>query len=294
MKLFRLAGITFRFHWVFLVLVFVLLYYGYLSETLIIFSLVAAHEVVHLLVARMQGLEVGEVELFPFGGVAKIEDALELDPHVESVVSLAGPLFNFVLAAAGILLYANISAWRQNEVLLFFIRSNLTLGLFNLLPALPLDGGRILRAKLCGTLGFQKATELCIRLSQLLALLIFALGLYLFYLGHFHVTLLATAIFLYFAAEKERSASMYAFIRGLTRKKQILLAEGVMPLTTLLALPETPLKEILRRFTMKKYHHILIVTQSGRIVGEVTEDELVGTVLQKGIYAKAEAALSKK
>ena len=58
MKLFRLAGITFRFHWVFLVLVFVLLYYGYLSETLIIFSLGAAHEVVHLLVARMQCLEV--------------------------------------------------------------------------------------------------------------------------------------------------------------------------------------------------------------------------------------------
>ena len=126
----------------------------------------------------MQGLEVGEVELFPLAVSQKLKMP-ELDPHVESVVSLAGPLFNFVLAAAGILLYANISAWRQNEVLLFFIRSNLTLGLFNLLPALPLDGGRILRAKLCGTLGFQKATELCIRLSQLLALLIFALGLYL-------------------------------------------------------------------------------------------------------------------
>jgi len=294
LKLLRLAGITFRFHWVFILLVFVLLYYGYVSETIIIFGLVLAHEVVHLLVARMQGLEVGEVELFPFGGVAKIEDALELDPQVEGVVSLAGPLFNFALAAAGIIIYANVSSWRQNEILLFFIRSNLTLGLFNLLPALPLDGGRILRAKLCGTLGFQKATELCVRLSQILAVLIFVLALYLFYLGHFHMTLLGTAIFLYFAAEKERSAAMYAFIRGLSRKKKILFEEGVMPLITLLTLPETPLKEILRRFTMKKYHHVLIVDKSGRILGEVTEDELVSTVLEKGIYAEAKKVLRKK
>ncbi|HHX73471.1 MAG TPA: peptidase M50 [Firmicutes bacterium] len=292
MKLFRLGGITFRFHWVFLLLLFVLAFYGYLTETVMLFSLVLGHELVHLLVARAQGLEVGDVELFPFGGVARIEDVLELDPHIESVVSLAGPLFNFALVAVSLLLYANVPVWRESEVLLFFIRCNLSLGFFNLLPALPLDGGRILRARLSGVLGFQQATELAIRLSQLLALLLFLLALYLFYLGNLHITLVAAAFFLYYASEKERTAAMYAFLRSLSRKKQLLHKQGVMPLVTLLALQDAPLKEILRRFAMKKYHRVLVVTKDGRILGEAMENEIVDTVIAKGIFASVETALS--
>ncbi|MCR3923443.1 MAG: site-2 protease family protein, partial [Firmicutes bacterium] len=291
MKLFRLGGITFRFHWVFILLLFFLAFYGYLGETLILFGLVLAHEIVHLLVARAHGLEVGDVELFPFGGVANIEDVLELDPQVESTVSLAGPLFNFALVAVALLVYANVPAWQTNEMLLFFIRGNLTLGFFNLLPALPLDGGRILRARLCAVLGFQQATELAIRISQLLALLLFALALYLFYLGDLHITLFAAAFFLYYASEKERTVAMYAFIRGLGRKKKILYDQGVMPLTTLMALKDAPLKDILRRFAMKKFHRVLIVTKDGHVLGEVMEDDVVDTIMEKGIYASVETAL---
>ncbi|HZK24255.1 MAG TPA: site-2 protease family protein [Oscillospiraceae bacterium] len=294
MKLFRLGGITFSFHWVFILLLFLLALFGYLGETLILFGLVLAHELVHMFTARAQGLEVSEVELFPFGGVAKIEDVLELDPQVESVVSLAGPLFNFALVALALLLYANVPEWQQNELLLFFIRSNLTLGFFNLLPALPLDGGRILRARLCGILGFQQATELAIRISQLLALLLFALTLYLFYLGDFHVTLLAAATFLYFASEKEKTAAMYAFIRGLGRKKRVLYEQGVMPLVSLLSLRDTLMKDILRRFAMKKFHRVLVVTREGQVLGEVMEDEVVETIVREGLYTTIESALRHK
>ena len=125
MKLFRLGGIVFRFNWVFLLLLFVLAFYGYLGETVILFLLVFAHETVHLLAARSRGLEIGAVELFPFGGVATIEDALELDPETESIVSLAGPLFIF-LAAAGLLVYAKVPAWQEVNFAIF-IRSNLAL-----------------------------------------------------------------------------------------------------------------------------------------------------------------------
>ncbi len=291
MKLFRLGGIVFRFNWVFLLLLFVLAFYGYLGETVILFLLVFAHETVHLLVARSRGLEIGAVELFPFGGVATIEDALELDPETESIVSLAGPLFNFFLAAAGLLVYAKVPAWQESEFLQFFIRSNLALAFFNLLPALPLDGGRILRARLNSIMGFQTATETAIRISRLLALLLFALGLYLLFTGHFHLTLLAAACFLFYAAEKERTASLYAFIRGLSRKKLILYKQGVMPLVTLVALQEATLKDILRRFAMKKYHRIVVVDRNGQVLGEFMENEVVGAVLRSGIYARAEILL---
>ena len=229
MKLFRLGGINFRFHWFFLLLLFICAFYGYLLETLILFGLVLLHELVHLKVAKAQGLEVGDVELLPFGGVARIEDVLELDPQVESTVSIAGPLFNFFLVAAALIIYHKVPSWRENETFLFFIRSNLTLALFNLLPALPLDGGRILRARLCTVFGFQQATEIAIKISKFFAFLLLLLALYFYYLDKLNITLFATAIFLYFAAEKEKTVAMYAFIRALGRKKKILYEQGVMP-----------------------------------------------------------------
>lgn len=294
MKLFRAGGITFRFHWVFIVLLFFLAFYGYLLETVILFGLVLSHELVHMLTARAHGLDVGEVELFPFGGVARIEDVLELDPQVENNVSLAGPLFNFFLVALSMVAYANIPAWQQHETFLFFIRCNLVLGFFNLLPALPLDGGRILRARLSAVLGFQQATELAVRISRLISLLLFACGGYLFYLGHFHVTLFAAAFFLYYAAEKERTVAMYTFIRGLSRKKKVFYEQGVMPLTTLMALEDAPVKEVLRRFAMKKYHRVVVVTREGKVVGEAMEGDVVDIVLDKGIFAPVKSVLRKR
>lgn len=286
MRIARFSGIAVKFHWVFILLLFVMAFYGYLAETLLLFGLVLAHEIVHILVARACGLEVGEVELFPFGGVARIEDVLELDPQVEYNVALAGPLFNFFLVAIALLIYANLPTWRQNESFLFFIRCNLVLGFFNLLPALPLDGGRILRARLSGILGFRQATELAIHISRLAALVMALIAAYLAFTGHFHVTLFAAAFFLYFAAARERTLAMYAFVRSLARKKQVFFAEGVISLVTLMALEDTLLKDVLRLFAIKKYHRILVVQRDGKLLGEVMEHDVVDALMQKGINVK--------
>lgn len=294
LKLFKLADITFRFHWLFVLLLFALAFYGYLEETLILFGLVLMHEVAHMLTARACGLEVGSVELFPFGGVASVEDVLELDPQVETNVALAGPLLNFALVAAAMLLYANIPAWRDNESFHFFIRCNLVLGFFNLLPALPLDGGRVLRASLAAGLGFQQATEAAIRLSQIIAVILFSLGIYLFFIGHFHISLFFAAFFLYYSAEKERTAAIYAFIRSLSRKKKLFYQQGVLPLTTLLVLDQAPLKEVLRRFVIKKFHRVVIVTKEDRVLGEMMENDVMDAIVSHGLYAPISKALTRK
>jgi stage IV sporulation protein FB len=259
-----------------------------------LFALVLAHELVHLLAARAHGLGTGEVMLFPFGGVATVAEALELDPKAEHYVALAGPLFNFVLAALSLVIYANMPAWRDEEIFLFFIRCNLVLGAFNLLPALPLDGGRILRARLSATLGFRRATELAIRLSQLQAVLLAALGLYLYWHGQMHTSLFAAAFFLYYAASHERTAAFYVFIRSLTSKKQAFLKEGVMPLVTLMAAADAPLKDVLRQFAMKKYHRVVVVDKDGHVLGEVLEHDLVEVMLRSGGSVTVRSALPQK
>ncbi len=294
MKYTGTGGIRIRLHWFFLLMLFVLGFMGYLWETLILFVLVLAHELVHLLAARAHGLGTGEVMLFPFGGVATVEEALELDPRAEQQVALAGPLFNFLLAGISLVVYSNVPAWRDEEIFLFFIRCNLVLGAFNLLPALPLDGGRILRAMLSATLGFRRATELAIRLSQLQAGLLAALGLYLYWRGQLHTTLFAAAFFLFYAASHERTAAIYVFIRSLTRKKQVFLREGVMPVVTLMASADAPLKDVLRQFAMKKYHRVVVLDKDGQVLGEVLEHDLVEVMLRRGGRAAVRTALPQK
>lgn len=291
MKL-QIGGIAVRFHWFFLLLAFGLAFQGYLAETVMLFGLVFCHEVVHALVARSCGLEVGAVEIFPFGGVASIEDVLEMDPDIETRVALAGPLFNFFLAALALVVYANFPHWQANEFFHFFIRCNLVLGLFNLLPALPLDGGRILRAKITPLMGFQKATDAAIAISRLVALLIAMAGLYLFYLGHFHLTLFAASFFLFYAAAKEKTAAVYSLVRSLSLKRRVFMKNGAIHLVTLMALEDMLLKEILRLFALKKYHRVIVVSKNGHVLGEVMESDIVDTIMKKGIYADLRSVLA--
>lgn len=289
----KLGGIKLKFHWLFLLIIFILAVYGYMQEIVLLFGLVLAHEFVHLLVARLHGLEVGSIELFPFGGVASIEDVLEMDPYVERNVALAGPLFNFFLVLLAIVVYANFPAMRQQELFLFFIRSNLVLGFFNLLPALPLDGGRILRARLATFLGFRQATELAVRISQAISLVLFLVGLVFFYYGYFHITIFAASLFLYFASSKERTIAVYTVLRGLGKKKKIFHEQGVLPLVTLMTLEDTELKEVLRRFATKKYHRILVVNKAGEVQGEAMENEVLDKIMSKGLHAPARSILRK-
>ena len=101
----------------------------------------------------------------------------------------------------------------------FFVQANLTLAAFNLMPALPLDGGRILRACLTPRLGFRAATEQAALLGQILAGLLFAIGLAGLYYSYFNLSLPLIAVFLFVAATKEKQQAVYTFIRALGAKR---------------------------------------------------------------------------
>lgn len=262
---------------------------GFLREALILFTIVSLHEGAHALVARGLGLQVMEIELFPFGGVARLEEALELDPQAEKHVALAGPLFNFVLAGGALALYMN-QVW-VSEGLLFFVRLNLILGFFNLLPALPLDGGRILRAGLAPSLGFQKATAFSLKLSRALALALLLAGGLLLFLDYRDISLIFAGLFLLYAVHKENKNFMFQFVRYLVRKREDMEEKGALPAAYIVAVEDASLKEILHLFSPRKYHLILVLDRSMRVLGEVSETEIIEKVLQEGIYLRIKKLL---
>lgn len=149
---------------------------------LLFFASVLFHELAHAIVARRRGIRVEQVTLFIFGGAAKLEQEAP-DPRTEALIALAGPLTNLVLVPIFFVPWllgheATSELVRAAAALSFWLAiSNLILGLFNLVPGFPMDGGRLLRALLWARSGdFVRATQAAARVGRTFAVLLVGLG----------------------------------------------------------------------------------------------------------------------
>ena len=211
----RIAGIDIRIHATFLLLLawFGMVYYfdggiggmmvG-LSFIVLLFVCVVLHEFGHALAARGYGIRTPDITLLPIGGVARLERMPE-KPWQEFVVALAGPAVNVVIAFA---LYVVIGRGfhlgdivavdlGEGDLLAKLLAINVILVVFNLLPAFPMDGGRILRALLATRMKHAKATRIAASIGQIVAVLFGVLGLF----GN--PMLLFIAVFVFFGAQQE-------------------------------------------------------------------------------------------
>lgn len=167
-----------------------------------VFASVLLHELGHALVARRYGIHTRRIILSPIGGIAQLE-GMPRRPREELAVALAGPAVNFVLAAA---LWLVTPVFAGSWLLATFLGSitvaNLGLGLFNLVPAFPMDGGRALRALLAERMGTHRATEIAAKIGKGVALVMGVVGVVW---GPFMLTLVAA--FVWLAANAEQQAS---------------------------------------------------------------------------------------
>jgi stage IV sporulation protein FB len=181
-----------------------------------IFLCVVLHEFGHILTARQFGIVSPEVTLLPIGGVADME-SMPQKPYQELLIAFAGPAVNIVIAIA---LFAISGVFNLGDaahisdpsinILERLAATNVFLAVFNLVPAFPMDGGRVLRAALAMWLGQGKATRIAAQIGQLFAFLLGFLGLF----GH--PMLIFIAIFVYMAASSEaQMTTMAEAARGL-------------------------------------------------------------------------------
>ena len=281
MPLGSLWGIRIRLNPLFLLFAACWFLGGTPLELLMICLSLVAHELAHGLAGRALGLKVKEIELYPFGGVFRIEEQLELEPRTERCLAWSGPAVNLALAGAAIVLTSRV--FPHSAALLYLIRVNLALACFNLLPGLPLDGGRILRSYLAPLFGFRRATEQAALLGQGLALLLFCAGLAGLLRGNLSISLILAGVILFFAATREKKQAVYAFLRSLGVKERELRQRGGLRGEMLVVLEETRLLDVFRLFSPQRYHFIRIVDRGYRISGEITDTSLIRAAMQKGL-----------
>ncbi len=197
----RLFGIPLRARVSFLLmLTAVLLFWGGLSGiflVLLAFGSVILHEFGHALTARKLGVGVSSIELHFFGGVANLTSQPK-SANDEAVIAAAGPAVSFVLAALGYTLHAATGL----GVFALLGAVNLVIAVFNLLPALPMDGGRIFRALLSKRYGFVRATEFSVKISRVVAIAFGVVGL-----AFMQLQLLLLAFVLWAMASAEQAAA---------------------------------------------------------------------------------------
>ncbi|MGO9115367.1 MAG: site-2 protease family protein [Thermoguttaceae bacterium] len=218
-KLGRLCGIDLRLHWSFLIVpawvAFTSLAAGATLASAInvvffilaIFACVLLHEMGHALAARRFGIATRDITLLPIGGLARLE-GMTRSPRQELAIALAGPAVNVAIAGVlwlGLLLHGGMTlpsslAPVAGSFLARLLIVNLSLATFNLLPAFPMDGGRVLRAVLASFISYERATQIAASVGQGLAVCLAVIGLF----GN--VNLLLVALFVFLAARSEADA----------------------------------------------------------------------------------------
>ncbi|WP_312334744.1 M50 family metallopeptidase [Anaerospora hongkongensis] len=268
----------------FLVLLGLFALAGMLGKVLIVFGAIICHELAHAGTAHLLGFKVREIELLPFGGVARIDRLNEAAPVQDMLIAAAGPLCSLVLAAITHLMMTKF-AYRHEEWF-FFLQVNIMLACFNLLPALPLDGGRIFRAWLCRVLDYGRATQIVVTVSKGISLGLLGYSLADFGLsGTVNVTFIAAGIFLFASARAETQIAGFRTMRVLAHKKELLTAKGIMSTAHFTAVSSMPIKEVMKHFHPEQYYIVIVVDESLAVQGQVTETELWEVLTKKGISA---------
>ena len=260
-----------------------------LGFMVLLFACVLAHEFGHIFMARRFGVTTPTVTLLPIGGVAQLERIPE-KPSEEFLVAIAGPLVNVVIAAALVILFgASLDprhlAGMDNAAVNTLDRLavvNVFLVVFNLIPAFPMDGGRVLRALLATRLGYTRATEIAASIGQVVA---FGLG----FLGLFgNPLLIFIAIFVYLAASSE--AQLVA-IRAMSR--DVPVASAMMTQIARLR-PEAQIDEAVDTLLRTSQSEFPVVDADGRLVGVLSRADLIRALKERGPQARIGDAMTRE
>lgn len=253
-----------------------------------VFAIVVAHELGHALAARSFGIGTRNIVLLPIGGVASLERMPE-KPGQELIVAIAGPAVNVVLAAifgAAALAMGNLPhplalTLVGGSILykLFFI--NVSLAVFNMIPAFPMDGGRVLRAALSYGMGRERATIAAAQIGQAFAMLFGFVGLFV------NPMLMLVAVFVWMGAQQESAAvQVRSSLHGLP-----VSSATITDFVTVAS--NEPLGSAVEHVLARAQHEFPVI-DDGRLVGVLTRSDVVRGLADRGPRTRVGDAMHRK
>jgi Zn-dependent protease len=253
---------------------------------LLLFLCVLLHEFGHALTAARYGIKTRDIVLYPIGGVARLERMPD-EPRQELVVALAGPAVNVVIAAALVAwLYlagslaplANMD-WTRGPLLERLVVVNIFLVLFNLIPAFPMDGGRVLRALLAMRLEYTRATQIAAGIGQALALVFGLVGLF------WNPFLIFIAFFVWIGAAQEASMVQMKSALGGIPLRRVMLTD----FETLVS--DDQLIRAVQLTLAGSQKDFPVIAHDGRLVGVLRQEDMLRGLHEQGPGARVSDAM---
>jgi stage IV sporulation protein FB len=284
----RIAGIQLRIHITFLLLI-AWLAFAYYSQggsaaaingvlvILLLFLCVVLHEFGHALAAKAFGINTPDITLLPIGGVARLERIPE-EPKQELIIAAAGPAVTAIIALCLFVVIvsrggAQLTSVQDGDLVMSLFKINVWLLLFNLIPAFPMDGGRVLRALLATRMSYARATQVAATVGQSFAFFFGIIGLFgipgIFNPNPF---LIFIAFFVYIGASQEAALAQ---MRDVSRRFPVSSAM----VREFRSLPESAtLEEAVDALLATSQHDFPVLDEAGNVAGILTRHDLIAAL----------------
>lgn len=263
----------FYVHILTLVLFAVCIFIHRFTDLAVIYAVMFIHEMAHLVAAIAIGLRVGHITFYPFGVNLKLKNKMVCSIADEIILYASGPCVNAVFAIIAMLVYRRFHVY----ALQYFYIANTMLLIVNLLPAVPLDGGIILKKILAHKFGIKTAEKAMRFISAVLSAGLILLGIYIVYITKYNFSLILMSVLIIgnLFTQKEKYCVDYVkelmFYKDKSRKKVSVKVADIN---------KSP-HEISKSFDFGKYNIIFCTDSNGKIKDIVTETEIIDKILNK-------------
>ena len=251
---------------------------GLKNSLFLAFFWIIIHELCHCIVALSLGVKMKQITLGPLGASLELDKLDEIGHKKEVLICLVGPLANLTLA---FIFYLLKGIYDNNFVMQSF-DVNLMLGLFNLLPAYPLDGSRILRAFFSTIMFYKKAHNLSMNISYFTASLILLIFSLLLFIHKLNLSLLLCSIFIFYVTYKEKKRIMYIMVGDMISKRRKFQKNKCLESKILSVHYRQGLVNVFSMVDKNKFNYFLVLNDDMRVIGEFYEDELVEALKKHG------------
>lgn len=250
------------------------------KEFIIIYLCVLIHELFHIAAARYFKVKIKSIYFVPFGVSLSLKNNYVYKPKEEIIISFAGPFANIIMIIGALFFaaYFNVDQYYFN----YFLCANIFLFCLNIMPALPLDGGRILKAILVLFCSNTKAYKIVKFSTFTVIVLMSILGVYLVLKTKLNISIILICIFLFFNVINEKKQNSLIIMRGLIYHKEKLLEYKILKVKYYVVISSLPAKKIFKYLNYHNYCIFTVLDNSLMVTGTLTESQIINGFIKYG------------